>query len=85
MGVPPREVDQEPDVQMEEEEGEEGGGGHAAEGDEGVGGVKWRCDECRAVFEAEVYPVECPECGFYHCGDDECCSGVPFMVAVEES
>ncbi|HYE57323.1 MAG TPA: hypothetical protein VD948_02410 [Rhodothermales bacterium] len=47
--------------------------------------MKWRCDECRAVFEAEVYPVECPECGFYHCGDDECCSGVPFMVAVEES
>jgi hypothetical protein len=38
----------------------------------------WQCGECGEKFLHEGRPEECPKCGHYHCGDDQCCYGEMF-------
>ncbi len=44
---------------------------------------RWKCGECDFAFDLEVerFPTTCPNpnCGFYHCGDDDCCHGERFV------
>ena len=44
---------------------------------------KFKCTNCRHRFrqpEEDGWPNECPECDYYHCGDDMCCYGEGFLA-----